>query len=398
MRDKTEDNNKYCLENCRIIDIDTGQVSNQVSIIIENETIAFIGLNNDINFIYKNDIKTYNMKGAYILPGLIDSHVHLSVEPRPDKYRYYRYSDPISKTRQLYNRNLQIGTLSGIAVFRDMGSHLNSVIELKRETYHNSFGDPLILTCGMAITKKNGHGIEIGINIDTKDDMIGYSRLMYLRGADFIKIINDPQYFSVELLKSLVYDMRIRGIRVSCHSFTDSAIRHAISAGVHTIEHGFPPDEDMALVMKKRNIAIVPTLSCAKMSLENPNTAFLNDMEIRLFEKWLDDLNDCLPIAIKHGVKILVGTDAGFPPIDFNTVLREIKELVTLGMNKLYAIQCATIIPATHLGLSKLKGSIDILKDANIIAFKNNPIEDIDEIFDSSFIMINGKIVKNNYT
>ena len=177
------------------------------------------------------------------------------------------------------------------------------------------------------------------------------------------------------------------------HAHATEGIKQAVKAGVRSIEHGSYLDEEAIDLMVKHGTYLIPTLTIGLFFEEKIPESKSLAKAVELSKKNREGKYESLRSAIKKGVKIGVGTDyVGFPP-DYSA--REFGELVKLGMTPMQAIQAGTKVNAELLNKDKEIGTIEVGKFADLIAVAGDPLKDITELQRVKFVMIGGKVVKN---
>ena len=223
-------------------------------------------------------------------------------------------------------------------------------------------------------------------------------------GSDWIKILvtgafmttgDNPQnvHFSPEELKAAVEEAGRRDVPVMAHAHATEGIKDAVKAGVRSIEHGTFLDEEAIELMIQHGTYLIPTLAIGLYFEEQIPDSKALTKAVELNRKVRDGFYKNLRIAIKKGVKIGVGTDYVGWPAPFSA--REFSELVSLGMTPMQAIQAGTKVNAELLKKDKEIGTIEVGKLADMIAVKGDPLKDITELQRVKFVMIGGKIIKN---
>lgn len=328
-----------------------------------------------------------NCPDQYLVPGLIDTHVHTVLEPEKN-YPEFNSNESRKIRWNRMKRNIGNSLKAGITTVRDCGHPDNLIFKLREEINSNPKKGSRIICCGQLITTPNGHAKDLGVEVRGVEAMSKACLKILNNGADFIKLINnDPDGFSIEEIKEAVNIAHKHGKKVACHIYQLDALHRAIAAGVDTIEHfSNTTEKDVDNILIKKMI-VTPTYAGAMDAVSHPesNTIGGEDIESLMgdsnFNSWVNDLAKGIKILIKKQVPMATGSDAGFLYTDFQTILREIISLIKLGCPNLSAIQAATINAAKVLGIEKNFGSIEINKCADIVVYKDNPLSNIQTIF-----------------
>lgn len=401
------------LKNINLIDGTGSDIQENIDIKIKNDTIVEIDKN-----IQGDDI--VNCNGQYLLPGMIDSHVHVMFEMEPlDKklatpfsYNFYKAIDHLKRTVD-----------AGITTVRDA---LGADLGLKEAVHDGLILGPRMQISVNALTITGGHGdsytkssIQLPI---VQDDYPGMpnglcdgieevrkkTREMLRAGADVIKVhatggvtsaTDHPDYtqFSLEELKVIVEEARFRNNRkVMAHAQGLEGIKQCIEAGIHSIEHGIYLDDEAVKLMKEQSMYLVPTLLAPISVIEFAEELGMSQNSINKSKQVMQDHIDSFKKAQQQGVKIAMGTDAGV--FKHGTNLRELELMVEHGMSEMEAIVSSTKIAAECLGYEDEIGTIEVGKKADYLLLDHNPLDDISILKNPNeikVVAIGGKIVKD---
>jgi imidazolonepropionase-like amidohydrolase len=347
-----------------------------------------------------------DMARQFVMAGLIDAHAHIAW-PWGGKMP--------SMTQAAEQARLKL--LGGATSIRDAGSLPEIIFPLRDLINAGYIVGPRILASGAPITTTGGHGDwrngNFIVELNDKDRGGGVcdgvescqhaTRRQIMLGADNIKIMAtagvmddsdtglDQQFTTPELV-GIVDAAHLMKRKVLAHTIGRIGIRAAVDAGVDSIEHGSFLDDETADIMRRKNIFLVPILVTPEM--------ILDDMRNSDGEKWSENTKhkiqrvpDTNPatqgqqvrMALKHGVKIGVGTDLP------NPVGEELIILVRkCGMTPLQVLTAATVDNAELLGIQQIAGTIEAGKSADIVAFDGNPIERIEDTLKIRYVMAAG--------
>ncbi|WP_353462884.1 amidohydrolase family protein [Mammaliicoccus sciuri] len=401
------------IKNINLIDGTGKDIQRGVDIKVENHVISEIGthLNGD-NIIEGN--------GQYLLPGMIDSHVHvmLEMEPlerrlaTPFSYNFYKAIDHLKRTVD-----------AGVTTVRDA---LGADLGLKEAVNDGLILGPRLQISVNALTITGGHGdsyTKSGIQLPILQD--GYpglpsgicdgvnevrkkAREMLRAGADVLKVhatggvtsaTDHPDYtqFSLEELKVIVEEAQFRNNRkVMAHAQGLQGVKQCIEAGIHSIEHGIYLDDEAVQLMKEKEMYLVPTLLAPLSVIEFAEELGMSENSIKKSKQVMQDHIDSFKKAHQAGVKIAMGTDAGV--FKHGTNLRELELMVEHGMSEMEAIVSSTKTAAECLGYDDDLGTIEVGKKADFIILDQNPLEDIKVLRDPNnikVVSIDGQIVKD---
>ncbi len=387
------------------------KIEKEVSVFVEGNKITKI----EKGFQEEKDYEIIDHREHFVLPGLIDMHVHIEGE-----YNKSSFLDRFTKSeadRAFRSvQNAETTLKAGFTTIRELGgTGVNTSLRdaIKRGTVRG----PRILSVNKAIAITGGHadptngygdhllchmpGPEAGV-CDGSDECMKAVRQQVKDGADWIKITatagvlsvakdgKGPQ-FTEEEIKAIVATAKDRGVKVAAHAHGIEGMQRAIRGGVATIEHGSYMDEETMDLMIKHGTYYVPTITAgmsvadsAKIDGFFPEIVRPKALEIG------PQIQNTFAKAYKHGVNIAFGTDAGVFKHGKNAM--EFEYMVEAGMPAMETIISATSVNASVLGMEDEIGSIEVGKLADIIAVEENPIENIKTLQNVIFVMKDGKI------
>jgi imidazolonepropionase-like amidohydrolase len=405
----------YYLHCGKILDVQSGKISNAQTIIVSKTKIIKIA-NGFITKAKPEDFEI-DLKTKFILPGLIDLHVHIENESNPRSY-LSDYVDNEADIAYEASKFAETTLLAGFTTVRDLGG-TGVNISLRNAINKGLVKGPRIFTAGKAIASTGGHadptngsnrrlvgdpGPKEGV-INSPEEGVKAVRDRYKEGADVIKITatggvlsvakngKNPQ-LTLEEIKAITTTAKDYNMLTAAHAHGDEGMQRAVLGGIKTIEHGtFMSDETMEL-MKKYDAYLVPTISAGKEVEKNAQIkGYYPDVVVPKAIEVGPKLQSTFAKAYKKGVKIAFGTDAGVFPHGTNA--KEFTYMTDAGMPALEAIQSATITNAMLLGIDKEIGQIKVNFIGDIIAVDSNPLETIKTLEKTVFVMKDGKIYKN---
>jgi imidazolonepropionase-like amidohydrolase len=348
------------------------------------------------------------------MPGLIDSHTHLTMQfsqsTYSDKFRLNPADYAIQST--VYARRT---LLAGFTTVRNLGDYHNESIALRNAVNKGLVPGPRIFSAGQFVGTTGGHADPTngyrwdlqgdptpkdGI-INSPEDAWKAVRQHYKDGADLIKIMpsggvldesgssENPQ-MTIPEIQAVVAAAHDYGFTVAAHAHGAEAIRRAVIGGVDSIEHGtFMNDEDMKL-MKEHGTWYVPTIIAGQYVMEKAKEGWYPPQVARKAMEVGPIIMNTAGKAYKAGVKIAFGTDAGVYPHGENA--KEFQYMVEAGMPPMFVIQAATTHAAQLLKHDKDIGSIAPGKYADVVAVPGNPLDDISLMQRVDFVMKAGTV------
>lgn len=363
--------------------------------------------------------RVINLSDKFVLPGLIDSHVHLDSDAGGDAALLEGVTSSDATTAYRTLGNAQKTLMAGFTTVRNLGDGTGATLALRDFVASGQILGPRIVDAGRSISTTSGHmdgtlslaeDLHSAINQENLCDGVESCRhairMQIRRGVDVIKIattggVNSRigaglgrQIFDDEV-KALVDTAHLYKKKVAVHAHGEDGINAALAAGADSIEHGTMLDDESIKLFKKVGAYYVPTLSTVNGYLErlkaNPN-AYPPDVLAKV--QWrIGVTGKSLEKAYPAGVKIAFGTDAGVSKHGRNA--DEFELLVKHGMSPMAAIQAATVNAADLLGVSKDAGSLEPGKAADIIAVSGDPLTDVTVLKSVRFVMKGGVVAKN---
>ena len=358
-----------------------------------------------------SNAKLIDLSSQFVLPGLIDAHTHIlsQQESNSREIRVTR-SDELSS---LMGYEFGMRTLrAGFTTIRNVGGARNAIFALRDAINQGIVMGPRIKAAGQVITPTGGHGDGGGF----RDDIFPHPhtgvcdgvtecrkavRTQVKFGADHIKYVatggvlsltatGTEQQFTNEEQTALVQAAHAMGRKVAAHAHGKAGIVSALLAGVDSIEHGSYLDEEVANLFVRTGAYLVPTLiagyTVERIATEQPQF-FIPAVRQKALEVG-PIMRNALRIAHERGVKIAYGTDAGVN--DHGTNAFEAVLMAEAGMPAREILIAATINAADLMSLTAVTGTIEAGKDADIIAVRSNPLEDISALMKPTFVMARG--------
>lgn len=398
----------------RVIDGVSDRALSQKTIRVTNDRIVTI----EDGFVAGSAADTViDLRDGTVLPGLMDMHTHLTGEYSEDSRLRSFVMNPADyafDAARYAKRTLE----AGFTVVRNVGDSFNVTVALREAIEAGDVPGPQIFTASKGLASTGGHGDPTngwadhimddpgpkeGV-VNGVDDARKAVRQRYKDGADWIKITatggvlsvarsgQNPQFTDAEL-RAIVETARDYGMRVAAHAHGTEGMKRAVAAGVASIEHGTYMDDEVMRLMKENGTWYVPTILAGNWVAEKakidgffpelvrPKAAAIGPIITETFAK-----------AYAAGVPIVFGTDSGVSAHGDNA--QEFALMVEGGMPPMEAIQSATSVAARFLGISDTHGSLEEGKLADIIAVPGNPLDDIRQMEQVSFVMKRGEIYK----
>jgi imidazolonepropionase-like amidohydrolase len=358
-------------------------------------------------------VEIIDLSKATVLPGFMDVHTHvlLNGDITAEEYDEQLLKQSIPYRAILAARNARIALDHGFTSIRDLETEgaMYADVDVKKAIANGEVPGPRMQVSTRAMTPTGmypllGYSWELKVPtgvqyVDGVDGARKAVREQVMYGADWIKYYSDRKYhfesdgvlhsminFTDEEAKAIVDEAHRLGKKVAAHAIGSDGIAAALRAGVDTIEHGDGLTESEMDEMVRRGIFWVPTITVGAYVApgRGGNWVKMVDLEKTAFQK-----------ALKKGVKIALGTDAG--GFDWKTLnqAEEFKYYADYGMTPMQTIQSGTVVTAELLGWSDKLGTVEAGKWADIVAVSGDPLKDISELTRVRFVMKAGVVYKN---
>ena len=357
--------------------------------------------------------RTIDLSNATCLPGFIDLHAHILINPGDVLADSLRKSSARKALEGL--RNARVRLQNGFTTLRDPGDEdlYYSTIEIRDAIARGDFEGPRLFVAPHMISSTGGHGdfndlaadlaIQIpNVVVDGPDAMRKAVREEIKHGADWIKLAatggvmsaaDDPraQAFTDEEFRAAVDEAHRHGRKVTVHAIGAGGLKAALRAGVDCIEHGVLIDDEAIAMMKQRGVPLVPTIYVLDYIIEQGEKTGIPADRIAKARSLQAERDRAIRAAFAAGITIAFGSDTIFP---HETANREFARMVRLGLSPMAAIRTATINAARVLGIDKDLGTVEAGKRADIVAVPGDPLADVTALESVSFVMKDGRVVK----
>lgn len=398
----------------KLIDGKADKPMENAVILIEGNTIKEVGRNLSI----PSKAKVIDLSNATVLPGLIDAHTHVLLQGdiTAEDYAEQILKESIPYRTLRASVACKIALMNGFTTIRDLETEgaMYADVDLKKAINNGVIDGPRMFVATRAINATGRYGLSNytyawelkmpkGVQeITGADEARRAVREQVSYGADWIKIYADQSYyrlpdgsfrsiqnFSADELHAIGEQTKMLRKKLSAHAVTRDGIIPAIQAGAISIEHGFGMDDECIRLMAQKGVYWCPTIHVnvwvaeGRAAAGNPMNKIFNEVLPETFNK-----------ALKAGVKIAFGTDAGGFDWKENGA-KEFSYMVKWGMTPMQAIKSATTVAAALLDMSGKLGEISPGAFADIVAVKENPLNDISILEKIAFVMKDGKVYKN---
>ena len=387
-----------------LFDARSGKMLDNQIIIVQNGKIKEVGANLKLD---KTD-KIIDLSDSYVLPGLMDCHVHITTNL---SYRKRDWNDKfVTESNAL--RAIRGSVVArefldnGFTTIKDIGNDGNyATADVIKAIKNGWIQGPTIIYAGKIIAPYGGQSSGINpenehfwdfefIDADTPDEIKKAIRKNIYYGATVIKMVTgDNGIYDAEDIKAAVDEAKKYGMKVTVHALNEGlAVDNVILGGAAAIEHGHALSDQELRLMKEKRIFLVGT----DFSYDN---WYAYGFDEKTSRRRTDIVVDRLKRAYKIGTPMAFGTDIVIDLPGMNRVESSLKVLNSWKAAEIppsYLLQTMTVNSAELLGLEKSKGALEKSFDADIIALRKNPLENIENIKSVRFVMKNGKVVRQD--
>jgi imidazolonepropionase-like amidohydrolase len=406
---------RYLIRAGRLVDVRRGLVLENQGILVENDRIKSVGAFPATVALVPPSTRIIDLSRATVLPGLSDCHTHVLLQGdiTAEDYDAQLLKESIPYRTIRATMAARTALWNGFTAIRDLETEgaMYADVDVKTAINRGVIPGPRMFVSTRAFSATgmyplSGYSWELkvpeGVQIvDGVDEIRKAVREQIKYGADWIKFYSDRRYFmkdgalrswvnfTDEEMRVFVTEAHRLGRRVAAHAMGRDGIDASLRAGVDSIEHGYGLDEELMDRMIRQGTYWCPTIYVGVYVAEGraaagaPIWLTMRDLEAKAFA-----------LAVRKGVKIAYGTDAGGYAWTENQA-KEFSYMVRYGMTTMQAIQSATVVAAELLERSQDMGAIEPGKYADIVAVTGDPLKDITELERIRFVMKGGEIVRN---
>ena len=370
------------LVNANVINIRDGRIAMRTTMVLRDGRIEEAA-----GRAVPSDARVIDLKGKYVMPGLIDAHTH---------------ADNFAAFRRAIESGVTTVRSAGVSNFADVGFR-----DLVRR---GVFAGPDVVTAGYHVRPQmapeaflnHPEYADLMSGVTTIEKMRRAVQLNLSHGVEWIKILateragtadTDPrkQVYTEEEIRAIVQEAATKNAPVEAHAHGEEGAMAAVKAGVRSIEHGTYVSDATLQLMKDRGTYFDPTYTTVIDLSEAGGDYDVPALRIR-GAHMLPRLRDAIVRAHKLGVKIVTGSDTGYGPNSLTRIGQEVAHFVEMGFTPLEALQSATLVNAEMLRLEKTTGALDRGYEADVIVVENNPLENVTTIQDPVLVISNGRI------
>ena len=406
---------KYALTNMHLLSgREDMKPQDGLAVLVDGEKIVDIVAESAVPAEYA----TRDLGGRYLMPGLINLHVHIPGNGKPSKKpmdakKSVKMMTSCGLARKLveiiYKKYANTALLSGVTTISTVGGLESYDSKLRDKIKQGKVQGPRILASNMAVSVPGGHMAgSLAYEATTPEEAAAFVRQIAEDKPDLIKLMitggvldaeqkGEPGVLRMQpaLVKAACDEAHRLGLQVAAHVESPEGVRVALENGVDTIEHGAKPDEEILRLFKQRGAALVATLSPA-LPFALFDREVSNCTEIAQFNGKIvfDGIIDCAKACVVQGIPVGLGTDTGCPYVTHYGMWRELVYFSKFcGVSNAFALYTATCRNAEIAGLSDQLGTVEPGKLADLIVTEGNPLEDLKTLRNVSMVVTGGKII-----
>ena len=361
-----------------------------------------------------------DLAGQYLMPGLINMHVHLPASGKPKKKQ--QDNTKLVKTmtsngllrsilRRMCEGYARTQLMSGVTTIRTMGGVLDTDTTIRDRINSGAAVRPRIQAANMAVSVPGGHMAGSLAYVahsaqEARDYVTQIARdkpdiikLMITGGVLDAKVKGEPGELKMppQTVKAACDEAHRLGLKVAAHVESPEGVRVALENGVDTIEHGAKPDDEILALFKQRGACQIATLSPAlPYALFDRSVSGVSEMEQYNGSVVFQGIVDCAKACLANGVPVGLGTDTGCPYITHYDMWRELNYFHKYcGVTNAFALYTATKQNARLAGLGDVTGSIEEGKCADFVVTKNNPLDSLEALREVSMVVTRGKLIRD---
>ena len=397
-----------------MVDVETGKVLRDRVILVEDGLISAIGSKATLDEIdLPEDAELIDLSDMTVLPGLSDSHVHLTSDASVHGYKRLTVSTPRAAITGVVNAEKTL--MAGFTTVRNLGAPGFADIDLMNAIDAGDIPGPHIIPAGRSIGITGGHcdnnllpyeyEAKAGGVADGPWAVRAKVRENNKYGAKVIKFCGTggvlskgtkigAQQFSFEEMKAIVDEAHLLGLKVAVHAHGADGIETAIRAGVDSVEHASLISDEGLRMAKRKGTYLSMDIYVSDYILSEGEAAGILEESLAKERIVGKAQRERFQAAASAGVNLAFGSDAGVYPHGENG--RQFAYMTEWGLTPMQAIQAATIGNAELFGITEDRGSIAVGKRADMIAVDGDPLEDIRALEDVDFVMKGGVVYKRD--
>jgi imidazolonepropionase-like amidohydrolase len=394
---------RLVLRGAAILDGAGGEAVRGRAVVVEGRRIGAVVADRDAR-----GERAIDLGGLTLLPGLINCHVHLCLGAEPDPARIAA-AEPLAMTAIKVALRARHTLEAGVTTVRDLAGREYVELAARDAVRAGLVPGPRILAAGKGICMTGGHGWWMGREADGPDDVRRAVREQLKAGVDVVKILatggvmtpgvepGAPQLTPAEIAAA-IEEARKAGRRTAAHAQAAEGIAACVEAGITSIEHGIFLTEAIAARMARDGVALVATLAAPHAIVEAGVAAGVPEFMVRKSDAVRGRHAESFQMALRAGVPIAAGNDAGTPFNAHGSLVPELGLMVKAGMAPADVIRSATSVAARVLGLEEETGRIAPGLAADLLAVEGDPAERIEALDAVRLVIAQGRVAVDRVT
>lgn len=411
---------KYAYTNCTILDGTRDmEPRTGLAVITEGENISAIVPETEI----PEDCKNIDLQGAYLLPGLINLHVHLATDGKPPKQKakavnYKRLFQVLTKShlvtsvvRNQTAKRAKTELMSGVTTIRTVGGILDFDGQIRDSINKGDKIGPRILAGNWGVSVPGGHFAgSLATEANTPEEAAADVRRIAASKPDLIKLMvtggvmdadveGEPGVLRMppEIIKAACDEAHKLGFKVAAHVESPAGLKAALENGVDTIEHGSMPDEEILQLFKDKKAAdictISPALPYALFELDESRALPVAKSNGKIV---MDGMIECAKLCLENDIPVGIGNDVSCPFVTHYNFWRELCYFKKFcNVSSAFALHTATLRNAEIAGIDDITGSIEEGKSADMVVVKDNPLDDLKALKHVEKVVMRGRLIEN---
>lgn len=409
---------KYAVTNCKIL---SGKKDMEViegyCILVDDGKITALPKLSDANL---NDYKIVDAGGKFVMPGLINMHVHLAGNGKPQK----KQRDNAKLVKKIMSSgltraiayNLVCGfakkeLLSGVTTIRTVGGLADFDGRLRGDIAAGRKVGPRILASNQGLSVPGGHMAgSVAVAARNIDEALKYVDKCREQNVDLIKLmitggvldakekgVPGEVKMSAEMVREVCDKAHKLGYKVAAHVESPAGVKLALENGVDSIEHGAKPSEEIIELFKEKGAFLCTTISPAiPYALFDRSLSNASETEQYNGNVVFEGIVDCAKTAIENGIPVVLGNDVGCPWVTQYDFWRELCYFHKyVGVSNKFALYSATALSAEMAGIGAITGTIEEGKSADMIFTTENPLENLQALENIKTVIVRGEIIDN---
>ncbi|WP_078596010.1 metal-dependent hydrolase family protein [Evansella clarkii] len=388
----------YLLKNIRVITCNGDDIFENGEVLFSEEGITEAGIS-----VKKPEgaVTEIDGTGKTVIPGLIDSHVHLGMDASPDPFAKMKDDGSEEIAFKAVKQGYEF-LAAGITTVRNLGTRYNADIKYSRAVKEGLIEGPRVFAAGRPIVMTGGHGHVMAVEADGPDEVRKAARQQFKAGADLLKVMATAGVLTEsnegpggvqlneEELRCACEEAANLSKTVAAHTIGTEGIKNAVRAGVTTIEHAYLLDEEGVQLMVQMGTYLVPTLLAPRLILDKQG--IVPDYMLNKLNQIVDDHINSFRLALEAGVPIAAGTDAGTPFNVPGLLADELALMVDCGMSPAEALRSATITAARAVKADSKIGTVEAGKTADLVVVDGDPLTDISILKNPVHVFKDGRL------